>query len=53
MHQRPEATFISNPANTANLAIAKMGFGFVRSTSTIARKLEICYGGSGVLFQVD
>jgi hypothetical protein len=53
MCKRPEETFVSNPANTANLAIAMMGLGFVRSTSTSARKLEICCGGSGLLFYVD
>jgi hypothetical protein len=34
MCKRPETTFVANPVNTANLAIAKMGPGFVRSTFT-------------------
>jgi hypothetical protein len=37
MCKRPEATFISHPANTAYLAIAEMGPGFVRPTSTSVR----------------
>jgi hypothetical protein len=37
-------------ANTTNLATAKVGPGFVRSTSTSTRQLEIHFGGSGVLF---
>jgi hypothetical protein len=37
MCKRPKTTFISHPANTAYLAIAKMGPGFVRPTSTSAR----------------
>jgi hypothetical protein len=48
MRQRPEATFVSNPVNTTNLAIAKVGPGLVRSTPTSIRQLEICCGGSGV-----
>jgi hypothetical protein len=53
MCQRLETTFVSNPANTANLDTAKVGPGFVRPTSTSTRQLEICCGGSGVLFKVD
>jgi hypothetical protein len=45
MRKRPEATFVVNPTNTANLAIAKMGHGFVRSTSTSTRQFKICCGG--------
>jgi hypothetical protein len=41
MCQRSEETFVFNPANTANLAIAKMGPGFVRFTSTSTRQLEV------------
>jgi hypothetical protein len=37
MCKRPEATFISHTADTAYLAIAKMGPRFVRSTSTSTR----------------
>jgi hypothetical protein len=37
MCKRPEATFISHAVDTAYLAIAKMGPGFVRSTSTGTR----------------
>jgi hypothetical protein len=48
MCQRPEATFVFNPANTTNLAIAKMGPGFVRPTPTSTRQLKICCGGSGI-----
>jgi hypothetical protein len=40
MHQRPETTFVFNPANTSNLATAKVGPGFVRSTSTSTRNLK-------------
>jgi hypothetical protein len=46
----PETTFVFNPANTTNLATTKVGSGFVRTTSTSTRQLEICCGGSGVLF---
>jgi hypothetical protein len=45
MCKRPETTFVANPVNTANLAIAKMGPGFVRSTSTSTRQFKICCGG--------
>jgi hypothetical protein len=37
MCKRSEATFVSDIANTAYLAIAKMGPGSVRPTSTSAR----------------
>jgi hypothetical protein len=37
MCKRPETTFISHSANTAHLAIAKVGPGFARPTSTSAR----------------
>jgi hypothetical protein len=37
MSKRSEATFVSHAADTAYLAIAKMGPGFVRPTSTSAR----------------
>jgi hypothetical protein len=37
MCRRPETTFISHSVNTAYLAIAKMGPGFVRPTSISAR----------------
>jgi hypothetical protein len=50
MCKRPETTFISHSANTAHLAIAKMGPGFVRPTSTSARQFEICYGGCRIFF---
>jgi hypothetical protein len=53
MCKGPEATFVAHSANTANLAIAKMGFRFVGSTSTITRKLEVCCSSSGIFFQVD
>jgi hypothetical protein len=53
MRQRPETTFVSNPANTTNLATAKVGSGFVRSTSTSTRKLKICCRSSGIFLQVD
>jgi transposase InsO family protein len=45
LHKRPETTFVVNPTDTTNLAIAKMGPGFVRSTSTSTRQFEICCGG--------
>jgi hypothetical protein len=48
MCKRPETTFVSNPVNTANLATAKVGFGFVRSTYTSTRKFEICHHSSGI-----
>jgi hypothetical protein len=47
MCKRPETTFVLNSANTTNLATAKVGFGFVRSTSTSTRKFEIRRRGSG------
>jgi hypothetical protein len=50
MCKRPETTFVANPVNTANLAIAKMGPGFVRSTPTSTRQLEVCCSGSRVFF---
>src|SRR6187455_420828 len=53
MCKRPETTFIANPINTTNLAIAKMGPGFVRSTSTSTRKFKICCGSCRIFFQVD
>jgi hypothetical protein len=48
MHQRPETTFVFNPTNTTNMAITKMGFGFVRATTASTRQPEICCGGSGI-----
>jgi transposase InsO family protein len=48
MRQRPETTFVFNPANAVNLAIAKMGPGFVRSTPTSTRQLEVCCSGSRI-----
>jgi hypothetical protein len=53
MCKRPETTFIVNPANTTNLAIAKMGPGFVRSTSTSTRQFKIYCGGCRIFFQMD
>jgi hypothetical protein len=53
MCKGPEATFVPHSANTANLAIAKMEFRFVGSTSTITRQLEVCCSSSGIFFQVD
>jgi hypothetical protein len=46
--KRSEATFIIDSADTTNLAIAKMGFGFARPTSTSAGQLEICRGGGRI-----
>jgi hypothetical protein len=37
MCKRPKTTFITNSVNTTNLAIAKMGPGLVRPTSTSTR----------------
>jgi hypothetical protein len=37
MCKRPETTFVANSVNTTNLAIAKMGLGFVGSTPTSTR----------------
>jgi hypothetical protein len=37
MCKRSEATFVSHTADTAYLAVAKMGPGSVRPTSTSAR----------------
>jgi hypothetical protein len=48
MCKRPETTFVSNPVNIANLATSKVGFGFVRSTSTSTRKFEICHCSTGI-----
>jgi hypothetical protein len=48
MCERPETTFVANPINTTNLAIAKMGPGFIRSTSTSTRQFKICCSGCGV-----
>jgi hypothetical protein len=45
-----EATLIIDSANTTNLAIAKMGPGSARFTSTSAGKLEICHGGGRKIF---
>jgi hypothetical protein len=53
MCKRPEATFVADTVNTANLAIAKMGPRFVGSTSISTRQLEVCCSGSGIFFQVD
>jgi hypothetical protein len=53
MRKRPETTFVVNPTDTTNLAIAKMGPGFVRSTSTSTRQFKICCGGYRIFFQVD
>jgi hypothetical protein len=46
MCKRPEATFVANSANTANLTIAKMGLKFVGTTPTSTRQLEVCCSGS-------
>jgi hypothetical protein len=43
MCKRLETTFVANSVNTTNLAIAKMGPGFVASTPTSTRQLEVCY----------
>jgi hypothetical protein len=53
MCKRPEATFVANSTNTANLAIAKMGLRFVGSTPTSTRQLEVCCSGSRIFFQMD
>jgi hypothetical protein len=53
MCKRPETTFVANSVNTTNLAIAKMGPGFVGSTPTSTRQLEVCCSGSRIFFQVD
>jgi hypothetical protein len=49
MCQRLETTFVFNPANTTNMAIAKIGVGFVRAIIASVRQPEICCGGSGIL----
>jgi hypothetical protein len=48
MRQRSEATFVFDSTNTTNLAIAKMGFGSVRTTPTGTGQLKICCGDSGI-----
>jgi hypothetical protein len=48
-----KTTFVSNSANLAHLAIAKVGSRFVRPTSTSARKFKICCSSSGVFLKVD
>jgi hypothetical protein len=48
MCQRSEATFVFDSTNTTNLAIAKMGFGSVRTTPISTGQFEICCGGSGI-----
>jgi hypothetical protein len=53
MCKRSEATLVIDSANTTNLAVAKMGTGSARSTSTSIGQLEICRGGCRILFQVD
>jgi hypothetical protein len=40
MFQRLEATFVFDSTNTTNLAIAKMGFGSVRTTPTAQGNLK-------------
>jgi hypothetical protein len=50
MCKRSEATLIIDSANTTNLAVAKMGPGSARSTSTSAVQLEICRGGGRIFF---
>jgi hypothetical protein len=40
MFQRLEATFVFDSTNTTNLAIAKMGFGSVRTTPTAQDNLK-------------
>jgi hypothetical protein len=50
MCKRSEATFVIGSADTTNLAIAKMGPRFTRSTSTSAGQLEICRGGGRIFF---
>jgi hypothetical protein len=48
MCKRLEITFVVNSVNTTNLAIAKMGPGFVGSTPTSTRKLEVCCSGNRI-----
>jgi hypothetical protein len=50
MCKRPETTFVANSVNTANLAVAKMGPGFVRSTLASTRQLEVCCSGNRIFF---
>jgi hypothetical protein len=50
MCKRSEATFIIDSPNTTNLAVAKMGPGSARSTSTSAEQLEICRGHGRIFF---
>jgi hypothetical protein len=50
MWKRPETTFISHSANTAHLAVAKMGPRFARPTSTSKRQFKICCGGCRIFF---
>jgi hypothetical protein len=50
MCKRSEATFVIDSADTTYLAIAKMGPGFTRSTSTSVGQLEICRGGGRIFF---
>jgi hypothetical protein len=50
MCKTSEVTLIIDSANTTNLAIAKMGPGSARSTSTSAGQLEICRGGGRIFF---
>jgi hypothetical protein len=53
MHKGPEVTFVSNSAHTTYVASTNLGNGHNRPNASSARKLEICSGGSGVLFHVD
>ena len=48
MCKKSEATLVVNSANTANLAIAKMGRRFVGSTPTSTRQFEVCCSGSEI-----
>jgi hypothetical protein len=50
MRHRSEATFVFDSTNTTNFAIAKMGFGPVRTTPTGIGQLKIWCGGSGIFF---
>jgi hypothetical protein len=53
MCKRPETTFVVNSVNTTNLAIAEMEPGFVGSTPTSTRQLEVCCSSSRIFFQMD
>jgi hypothetical protein len=51
--RRPEATFVFNSAHSTYMASTKVGNGHNTPNASSIGKLEICSGGSGVLFQVD